>query len=113
MFGWGEMTEPTLFELPEIEEGAPAAPTRPEEARVLKPVRHQLQWLPHTLDEALAEDHPARAIWGMLEKLDLSAFYGAIKATLDRPGRPATDPQVLLAVWLLATVEGIGSAPGD
>ena len=104
------MTEPTLFELPPIEERTPAPPTRPEEARVLRPVRHQLQWLPRTLDEALAEDHPARAIWGMLENLDLSAFYGRIKATLDRPGRPATDPEVLLAVWLLATVEGIGSA---
>ena len=104
------MTEPTLFELPAIEEGAPAAPTRPEEARVLRPVRHQLQWLPRTLDEVLAEDHPARAIWGFLEKLDLSAFYGSVKATLDRPGRSTTDPQVLLAVWLLATVEGIGSA---
>jgi len=77
---------------------------------VLRPVRDQLQWLPRTLDEALVEDHPARAIWGMLEKLDLSAFYGAIKATLDQPGRSTTDPQVLLAVWLMATVEGIGSA---
>ncbi|MFQ5861159.1 MAG: IS1182 family transposase [Dehalococcoidia bacterium] len=104
------MTEPTLFELPASEERTPAPPTRPEEARVLRPVRHQLQWLPRTLDEVLAEDHPARAIWGFLEKMDLSAFYGSIKATLDRPGRSTTDPQVLLAVWLLATVEGIGSA---
>ena len=40
----------------------------------------------------------------------MSAFYGAIKATLDRPGRPTTDPQVLLALWLLGTVEGVGSA---
>ena len=110
MFGWGEMTEPTLFELPEIEEGTPAAPTRPEDARVLRPVRHQLQWLPRTLDEVLAEDHSARAIWSVLEQMDLSAFYGSIKATLDRPGHSTTDPQVLLAVWLLATVEGIGSA---
>ena len=104
------MTEPTLFELPPTEERAPAPPTRPEEARVLKPNRQQLQWLPRDLDGALAEDHPARAIWGVLEKMDLSSFYGAIKATLDRPGRAATDPQVLLAVWLLGTVEGIGSA---
>ncbi len=42
--------------------------------------------------------------------MDLAAFYGAIKAKLERPGRPATDPQVLLALWLLATVEGVGSA---
>ncbi len=104
------MTEPTLFELPPAEERAPAPPTRPQEARVLKPNRQQLQWLLRDLDGALAEDHPARAIWGVLEEMDLSPFYGAIKATLDRPGRPATDPEVLLAVWLLATVEGIGSA---
>ena len=104
------MSEGTLFELPPVEEGVSAPPTRPEEARVLRPVRYQPQWLPRTLDEVLAEDHPARAIWGFLEKLDLSAFYGSIKATLDRPGRSTTDPQVLLAVWLLATVEGIGSA---
>ena len=110
MFGWGEMTEPTLFELPPAKERAPAPPTRPEEARVLKPNRQQLQWLPRDLDAALAEDHPARAIWGVLEEMDLSSFYGAIKATLDRPGRPTTDPEVLLAVWLLGTVEGIGSA---
>jgi len=104
------MTEPTLFELPPTEERAPAPPTRPEEARVLKPNRRQLQWLPRDLDAALAEDHPARAIWGVLEKMDLSAFYGSIKATLGRPGRPTTDPQVLLALWLLGTVEGVGSA---
>ena len=104
------MTEPTLFELPPTEERVPAPPTRPEEARVLQPNRQQLQFLPRDLDAALAEDHSARAIWGLLEKLDLSAFYGSIKATLDRPGRPTTDPKVLLALWLLGTVEGIGSA---
>ena len=42
--------------------------------------------------------------------MDLSAFYEPIKAVENRPGRPTTDPQVLLALWLLATVDGIGSA---
>ena len=104
------MMEATLFELPEPEERVAAPATRREEARVLRPVRQQLQWLPRDLDGVLAEDHSARAIWGLLEKLDLSAFYGAIKAVAARPGRHTTDPQVLLAVWLLGTVEGIGSA---
>ena len=104
------MSEGTLFELPPEEERAPAAPTRPGEARVLRPVREQLQWVARDLEEAVAPEHPARAIWGLLENLDLSAFYCAIKATLDRPGRPTTDPQVLLALWLLGTVEGVGSA---
>ena len=104
------MSEGTLFELPPPEEQAPAPPTRPEEARVLRPVREQLQWVARDLEGSVPQDHPARAIWDLLEKLDLSAFYGAIKAVLERPGRPTTDPQVLLALWLLATVEGVGSA---
>jgi transposase len=33
-----------------------------------------------------------------------------VRAFLDGPGRPTTDPQVLLALWLLATTEGVGSA---
>lgn len=106
----GAVTEGMLFQLPEPVERAPLAPTRPQEARVLRPNRQQLEWLPRDLEAAVAEDHPARAIWALLERLDLSSFYGSIKAVLDRPGRPTTDPQVLLAVWLLATVEGVGSA---
>ena len=104
------MSEATLFELPAPQERAASPPTRPEEARVLRPVREQLQWMPRDLETAVPQGHPARAIWGLLEKLDLAAFYGRIKAVLDRPGRPTTDPQVLLALWLLATVEGVGSA---
>ena len=104
------MTEATLFELPEPQERPVTPPTRPQEARVLRPVREQLQWVARDLEATVAQDHPARAIWGLLEDLDLSAFYSSIKAVLDRPGRPTTDPQVLLALWLLGTVDGVGSA---
>jgi transposase len=83
---------------------------RPGDVRTVRPVRDQVQFVPQTLDELLPEDHPARAIWGLLEQLDLGGFYAEIAALVDGPGRPATDPQVLLAVWLLATAEGIGSA---
>jgi transposase len=100
----------TLFELPEAREMAEPRATRAEDARLVRPMRQQVQFLPRDLDAAVPEDHAARAIWGLLEQLDLSAFYGRIKAVWDRPGRPTTDPQVLLAVWLLATVEGVGSA---
>lgn len=104
------MSEATLFELPAPQGRAPSPATRPEEARVLRPVREQLQWVAWDLEAVVPQDHSARAIWDVLEKLDLSAFYGSIKAVLDRPGRPTTDPRVLLALWLLATVEGVGSA---
>jgi transposase len=107
-----EVVVTPLFELPAVAELSPQLPTRPEEARVLRPNRRQLQWLPHDLEVAVPQDHAARAIWDLLQRLDLAGFYGDIKAVVARPGRPTTDPQVLLAVWLLGTVEGIGSARG-
>ena len=112
--GWADwsddMTQSPLFPLPEPRALDAVSPTAPEHARVLRPKRNQLAWMPRDLDAALAPDHAARAIWDFLNQLDLSAFYGAIKAVLDGPGRPTTDPRVLLALWLLATTEGIGSA---
>ena len=104
------MGEETLFELPAIEERPGRAPTAPGEARVVRPMRHQLEWAAVDLESLLPQEHPARVIWGFVERLELSAFYGPIRAVVERPGRPTTDPQVLLALWLLATVDGIGSA---
>jgi transposase len=104
------MSEKTLFEMPEPEDPKPRPATRPEEARVYRPIRNQLEWTPRSLDSLLPQDHVARAIWAMLERLDLAAFYASIKAVMGRAGHPATDPQVLLAIWMLATAEGIGSA---
>jgi transposase len=45
-----------------------------------------------------------------VEGLDLGWFYDRIKARGETAGRPATDPRILLALWLYATVDGIGSA---
>jgi transposase len=101
-----------LPEMPPAVEGpAPSPPpTRPEQARIRRAVRNQVEWEPRSLDEILPEQHPARAIWGLLERLDLSEFYAKILSFVDGPGRPASDPMVLLALWMLAIVEGIGSA---
>ena len=51
-----------------------------------------------------------RLVWAFAERLDLSPLYGAIKAVEGRPGHPPADPRLLLALWLYATVEGVGSA---
>lgn len=105
------MIEQTVLPaMPEPTEPGAGQPTRPAEARLVRAVRNQIEWAPRELDDALPPDHPARAIWGVLERLDLSVFYADIKAVADRPGRPASDPKVLLALWLFATKEGIGSA---
>jgi transposase len=55
-------------------------------------------------------DHRARVVWAFVEGLDLSALYARIRAREDRPGRPPPDPKILLGLWLLATLEGVGSA---
>jgi transposase len=78
--------------------------------RVIGPDRAQLHWDLVDLESQLPEDHRARLVWAFVEGLDLSAFYARIKARDDVAGRPATDPRVLLAVWLYAILEGIGSA---
>jgi transposase len=98
------------MDIPEAEPITNSTKTTPEQARVLRPVRNQVEMILRDLDSLISENHPVRAIWAYLQRLDLSAFYYSIKATLNAPGRPAGDPQVLLALWIYATVEGVGSA---
>lgn len=61
------------------------------------------------LDGTIAADHRARVIWTVVERLDLSAFYDEIRSRGGNAGRPATDPKILLALWLYATTDGVGS----
>jgi transposase len=69
-----------------------------------------LRWEMVDLDSQLPDDHRARLVWAFVQGVDLGEFYDRIKARDEVAGRPATDPQVVLAVWLYATMEGIGSA---
>jgi Transposase DDE domain/Transposase domain (DUF772) len=78
--------------------------------RIIGPDRTQLRWDVVNLDSQLPDNHRARPVWAFMEGLDLGAFYDRIKARDAVAGRPATDPRVVLAVWLYATLEGIGSA---
>jgi transposase len=62
------------------------------------------------LEDLLTPEHHARTIWQFVEGLDLSPLLAAIRAVEGGPGRPATDPCIWVALWLYATVEGVGSA---
>lgn len=72
--------------------------------------RDQITWHPVSLDGLLAEDHRVRLVWRFVEGLDLGALHTTIKSVDGRPGHPPADPQIMLALWLYATVEGVGSA---
>jgi transposase len=101
------MTEKLLFEgLPEQ-----AAPERAVgKARLLEPMRDQMELRSTDIDSLIGEDHGARLIWAYVEQLDLGALEDAIKAREGTPGHPAITPRLLLALWLYATSEGVGSA---
>ena len=81
-----------------------------EGARCLRPNRRQTEWRMMRLDGMLPQDHRARVVWQSVESMDLSAFYERIGSRRRGAGRPAADPAVLLALWLFATLEGVGSA---
>ena len=101
------MTE-TLFPLPEKN----PKPTRSDKGkpRLETANRHQVGMRLISLDELLPEDHRARIVWEVAQTYDLGSFYTDIKAVEGQAGRPAIDPRLLLAVWLYATLEGVGSA---
>jgi transposase len=73
-------------------------------------VRDEVQIRALSLDQMLPPDHPARAVWNFAQGIDLSHLYDAIKATQNRPGHPHVDPRILFALWLYATIDGVGSA---
>ncbi|MGH6827239.1 IS1182 family transposase [Methyloceanibacter sp.] len=80
------------------------------EARFIEADRSQTRWDFIDLEALLPTDHRARIVMSFVESLDLSELYDAIKSREGEPGRPPPDPAVLLALWLYATIEGVGSA---
>src|SRR6202162_5692365 len=72
--------------------------------------RQQMSWRAVDVERLISEDHPARAIWTLVGRLDLSPFYRTIESSLEEGGRPAFDPQLLISLWAYAYSQGIGSA---
>ena len=72
--------------------------------------RQQMSWRAVDVEHLISEDHPARAIWTVVGRLNLSAFYQAIESSTEEGGRPAIDPQLLISMWVYAYSQGIGSA---
>ena len=101
------MTSGLFDELPEQPLPALAGGGRP---RLRMAERRQVELRAVSLDDLVAADHRVRLVWGFVEGLDLTPLYAEIKAVAGRPGHPPADPRILVALWLYATVKGIGSA---
>lgn len=72
--------------------------------------RMQTRFVPMDLEGLLPADHQARAVWAFVTRLDMSGFHELIKSREGSAGRPAIDPQILLGLWILAMLDGVGAA---
>jgi len=102
------MDQARLFEVPCGEPAAP--PPRDGVRRMRYAVRNQIEFQQCSLDELMPEDHEARVVWEYVCGLDLSPLIDSIQAVEGGEGRPPADPRIPTALWLYATLRGVGSA---
>src|SRR5258708_5402883 len=93
--------------LPEQRAPEPAGRGAP---RYRQPERRQIGWHVATIDALIAADHPVRAVWAFAAALDLGELHRAVKAREGVPGQAPPAPALMMALWLWATVDGVGSA---
>jgi transposase len=105
---------PALFDKGEAPHPSPgdvaAAQVAGGNPRLRVPQRNQVEIRWASLDEMLELDHSARIVWAAVCELDFSRWLDTIKAVEGAVGRDATDPRLLAALWIYATLDGVGSA---
>jgi len=80
------------------------------DARVILPNRTQMEFRASDLESLLPEGHRARLVWSYVVGQDLGRFYERIRVREGGVGRAAIAPEILLSLWLYATLDGVGSA---
>lgn len=78
--------------------------------RLRTPERRQMAMVVQCPDDLVGPSHGVRTVMAVVEKLDTSQFCETIRAREGEVGRDATDPRLLIALWLYACIRGIGSA---
>jgi transposase len=76
----------------------------------LKPInRRQMMLRPVEVEKLVAEDHEVRAIWEFVGRLDLREYYEEIEAVEGEAGRSATDPRLLISLWIYSYSKGVSA----
>lgn len=78
--------------------------------RLLHANRLQCEMRAESLEHLLPAEHPVRTVWEFVLTLDLSALANQIRSVAGHAGAPAIDPRILVALWLQATADGVGSS---
>jgi transposase len=81
-----------------------------KELRLKRVNRQQMVLRAVDVEKLMEADHPARAIWELVGRLDLGGFRGEMESVEGEAGRPASDPQLLISLWIYAYSEGVSSA---
>src|SRR5262249_25246589 len=97
---------PVMSDLPPATDSTSAQVPQPR----LRTVDRQQLLAAMPLEDLLDTEHQAGLVWDCAAQSDLAPLYARIRAVEGGPGRPAIDPRILTAVWLYATLEGVGSA---
>lgn len=82
----------------------------PGKPRIIEVNRKQHILRPTDIEQLVDEEHPVRAIWEFVGRMDLSKFYNLISSVEGTAGRSAWDPKLLVSIWIYAYSKGIGSA---
>jgi transposase len=104
-----------LLQLPSAQDSSEVVESSMDAENMRKPRfqkidREQLSWRSINVERLIAEDHPARAIWDFIGKLDLSDYTKHVRAVEGFAGRPLLSPQLLISLWIYAYSQGVGSA---
>jgi len=71
--------------------------------------REQLSWRRVDVERLIGEEHPARAIWEFVGRLDLSRYTEEARAVEGKAGRPGWEPRLLISLWVYGYSEGVSS----
>jgi transposase len=100
-----------LLEVPSVERAEVASlPATPPPPR-LKPInRAQKRWEEVDLEQLIGPEHPARALWQLVEQMKLDDFLRTNKSVAGVAGADRIDPRLLVSVWVYGYTLGIGEA---
>jgi transposase len=96
--------------MPTVDQGCKAAPAPRAAPPLQQAVLNQVELRACDLESLIAPDHRARSVRQFVQSLPLAYLHKSIRAAEGRPGRPPIDPAILVALWLQATLDGVGSA---
>jgi transposase len=69
--------------------------------------REQLVMRTIDVEQLIEAEHPARAIWEFLGRVDLSRFSEGVQTYEGERGRAAYDPRLLVSLWVYAYSRGV------